>query len=39
MNGGEKFSEGGYGCVYYPSIKCNGKESSDKRHIKISFSI
>jgi len=33
MNGGEKFSEGGYGCVYYPSIKCNGEESKDKRHI------
>lgn len=24
--GGEKLSEGGYGCVYYPGLYCSGKE-------------
>lgn len=33
MNGGEKISEGGYGCVYYPSLRCDGTESTDKRYI------
>lgn len=29
MHGGELISEGGYGCVYYPSLDCSLKESSD----------
>jgi serine/threonine protein kinase len=26
QSGGEKLSEGGYGCVYYPGLSCDGKE-------------
>ena len=27
MEGGKKLAEGGYGCVFSPSINCSGKES------------
>ena len=27
MNGGALLSEGGYGCVYYPSLNCKLEES------------
>jgi serine/threonine protein kinase len=32
--GGNILDEGGYGCVYYPSINCRtGKENKNKKHI------
>ena len=27
MQGGKKIAEGGYGCVYYPALKNDGKET------------
>jgi serine/threonine protein kinase len=35
MNGGALLSQGGYGCVFSPSINCDGKESSKKYISKI----
>jgi serine/threonine protein kinase len=35
MEGGALLSQGGYGCVFSPSINCNGKESSKKFISKI----
>ncbi len=29
MKGGDLLSEGGYGCVFYPSINCSGKIAGD----------
>ncbi len=29
MKGGDLLSEGGYGCVFYPSINCSGKIAED----------
>ena len=29
MKGGKLLSEGGFGCVYYPSIDCDGKEKKE----------
>ena len=26
-------NKGGYGCIYYPSLKCNGKGSNDNKHV------
>ena len=35
MKGGKLLSEGGFGCVFNPSIKCNGSEDSSKFVSKI----
>ena len=35
MEGGALLSQGGYGCVFSPSINCSGKESSKKFISKI----
>ena len=32
-NGGEKISEGGYGCVYHPALRCDGSEMSNRKYI------
>ena len=31
MKGGDLLSEGGYGCVFYPSINCSGKIAEDSK--------
>lgn len=36
MKGGKKLSEGGYGCVYYPEIDCNGETKSIEHSKHIS---
>jgi serine/threonine protein kinase len=33
MKGGNLMSEGGFGCVYHPSINCNGKNTNDDRFV------
>lgn len=30
--GGKILGQGGYGCVYYPALKCNGKEMNTKKY-------
>ena len=35
MKGGKLLSEGGFGCVFNPSIKCNGESDSEKFVSKI----
>ena len=35
MEGGALLSQGGYGCVFSPSINCSGKESSKKLNVDI----
>ena len=35
MNGGALLSQGGYGCVFSPSVNCKGRESSEKFISKI----
>ena len=35
MKGGKLLSEGGFGCVFNPSLKCNGEQDSDKFVSKI----
>jgi serine/threonine protein kinase len=32
-NGGDKISEGGYGCVYHPALKCDGTEMKNRKYI------
>jgi serine/threonine protein kinase len=32
-NGGDKISEGGYGCVYHPGLKCDGSEMKNRKYI------
>ena len=34
MIGGKKIAEGGYGCVFYPEINCDGKEEKNKKKQK-----
>ena len=39
MIGGKKIAEGGYGCVFHPTINCKAKETNDKKFIsKLQFS-
>lgn len=26
-------SQGGFGCIYFPSIECNGKSSTSKKYV------
>ena len=33
MIGGKMIGEGGFGCVYYPSINCNGTQEKSKQYI------
>jgi len=33
MIGGKLLSEGGYGCVFHPEVKCDGKESNDREYV------
>lgn len=33
MKGGKLLSEGGYGCVFFPSINCNGKSMKKKKYV------
>ena len=35
MKGGKLLSEGGFGCVFNPSMKCNGESDSEKQVSKI----
>ena len=35
MEGGNLISEGGYGCIYKPEIKCSGKIGSNKMVSKL----
>jgi len=33
MEGGDLLAEGGYGCIFYPSINCRGKETQEIKYI------
>ena len=33
MKGGKLLSEGGYGCVFFPSINCDGKSMKKKKYV------
>ena len=33
MKGGKLLSEGGYGCVFFPSINCNGSSMKTKKYV------
>lgn len=33
LKGGKMIGEGGFGCVFYPSITCKGKEGKGKKYI------
>lgn len=33
QDGGEKISEGGYGCVYHPALNCDGTEMKTRKYI------
>lgn len=33
IHGGSLISQGGYGCVYYPSLDCEGKETKDASRV------
>ena len=37
MKGGKLLSEGGFGCVFNPSMKCDGKSDSEKLPSDIVF--
>ena len=31
MDGGALIAEGGFGCVHYPALDCDGNEINDKK--------
>ena len=33
MDGGALIAEGGFGCVHYPALDCDGNEINDKKII------
>ena len=33
MKGGKLLSEGGYGCVFFPSINCDGSSMKTKKYV------
>ena len=33
MKGGKLLAEGGYGCVFYPGIDCNGNNFKSKKYV------
>ena len=35
MDGGGFLAQGGYGCVFYPEVNCQGKDTNNKNFLSL----